>query len=225
MFALRCKKCFKKECGETSMFNKLICAALLALIAVTPALGGLLSSNTYPYTNFTGTTQALLTVNVYDNFNGDTSRWLWTYDVQNLTFDPLQPNGSSAGGIKLFNPGEQLIYSPLPDQYYYLAYLVDNITPGYIQGCCSDFSGYWNIGGILAGQSFVFQFTTPPSTIITKRGTLAGIDDFINGLTGSSNVPGPIPEPGTILLAGVGLCLLVWGRARQHRWPRQTPVC
>ena len=214
------------------MFNQRLCAALLALIAVTPAWGGLLSSNTYPYTNGGETTQALLTVNVYDNFNGDTSRWLWTYDVQNLTFDPFLTPTLGAGGIKLFNPGEQLSYSPLSYQYYWLAYLVDNITPGYVQGCCSFYSGYWKIGslggspGILPGQSLVFQFTTPPSTIITRPGTLAGIDsDFINGLTGLSNVPGPIPEPGTILLAGVGLCLLVWGRARARRrnWPMQTP--
>ncbi len=191
------------------MGNRVLFAAALIFGASTPAICGSISTNTYSYTDSMGNVQATVTDTILDNFKGDTSLWTWSYTVQNLNYDPTYL-GRSLGGIKLFFPGEPLGGSAYPAQ---------NFNPP-INGDLGDNPGDWSFSGLMPGQSQVFEFTTAPATIVTKRGELDALDaQFLPTapLSGNSDVPGsPIPEPATVILTGVSLFVLARATSRRR---------
>lgn len=183
------------------MPTKFFSAAALALGGIASAIGGTISTNTYAYADSIGTVQAIVTDTVLDNFNGDTSQWTWIYTVQNLSYDPTYL-GRSLGGIKLFFPGESL-GSP--------AYPAQNFNPPFNLDL-GDNPGSWSFAGLLPGQSQIFEFTTAPAPIVTKRGELDALDpQFLptSPLSGSSDVPGSVvPEPATGTLTTASLFVI-----------------
>lgn len=197
---------------------KIFCAAALVVCAAKPASCGIISTNTYAYTDMEtkSIVHAFLNVTVQDNFNGDMSRWKWIYTIQNIDFDPKYM-GFSDGGVKLFFPGPGL----------WQVQLASGFSPGWNT---SVFPGCWFTGwdGIGPGESGAFSFSTPPSTIVAATGYMQALDGNYwpsFALVGDSTVPGsalPAPEPSSVIFAGLGLSAFVLLRAVRARQVRPS---
>jgi hypothetical protein len=171
------------------------------------AQAALIASQTNTYA-FGGDADAIvIESNVFDN--GAT--YLWEYTVTNNSYDPVPGSSNGFSGFELALPG-----GFPPD--------LDNVTSpsaGWVSNCCSGLPMEWDIRnsagpGVMPGETGVFSFTTLPRFIQTADDGWFHTwqNDVQTDLVfyGADNAPlAPdlerevIPEPGTLLLLGMGL--------------------
>lgn len=186
--------------------------------ASTIAGAALIFSNTHSY-EFAGDPDAVVIfVEVFDNFGGDFSKYLWQYTVTNNSYDP---NPGSSNGFSGF---ETALPIAVPD-------LGDVFAPNadWETNCCSGQPVEWDIRdsvgpGVLPGEEGVFGFTSLPRFITNSTGWFhTWEDDVQTNLVFYPEGDGPevpnvtlppittIPAPGAWFLIAIGATgLAVW---------------
>jgi hypothetical protein len=153
-------------------------------------------------------------VDVFDNFMGDFSKYLWQYTVTNNSFDP---NPGTSNGFSGFETDLPAAVADIGDVFApSAAWLID---------CCSGAPVEWDITntlglGVMPGETGVFGFTTLPRFITTSTGWFHtwenDVQTYISdyGLTPGETGPEvpdvlqppiPAPEPASLALIGLGL--------------------
>lgn len=182
-------------------------AVLATFIASGTASAAVVFSNSHNYGGL-----ITIDVTVEDNYLGDFGKYLWKYDVTNLTYDP---NPGTSNGFSGF---ETALPSGVPD-------LADRRAPnsGWEFDCCSGQPVEYDIRnsaglGIMPGESGSFSFTSSPRPITNSTGwwhswdndgqtDIRNFSDFIGATGPEVPLTSPIPEPETyaMLLIGLGL--------------------
>jgi len=195
-------------------------AAIVATIAFgtlgAPAGATVIASNLVEVATATGTIS--LASRVEDEFFGDPTRMLFAYELRG-SFDPLP--GDSNGISEL-----QLLFGGLVD-------ITDQTGPaGWILNCCGAAPPFGvsfdldNTNGYGAGPNggAAFHFAVPAGTAFTQlpQGSYAAshvLDvpfdfvDLIDDAAGHGPIV-PVPEPGSLALAAIGLALVGARRLR-----------
>jgi len=210
-------------------FPLAVCVLFLVLTVTVPTQAAVLSTDTITITDPSSLGSISLTSTVYDNFGGDFTKWLFEYDVNNISYDPFPGSGLPGSGTTNGLSGYQIVF-PLD-----ILSLADQFAPaGWFLNCCGvtpPFGAEADIDnsaglGLTIGDSGLFGFTTPAFTPFSNayEGSWAHswIDNgqaFIFDQRSDADsdigpiVPtgAPIPEPSTLLLFGIGvlgiLCL------------------
>jgi len=147
-----------------AMVSGIAVFAASILGASTTAGAALIFSNTHSY-EFGGDPDAVVIfVEVFDNFGGDFSKYLWQYTVTNNSYDP---NPGTSNGFSGF---ETALPIAVPD-------LGDVFAPNadWETNCCSGQPVEWDIRnsvgpGVLPGEEGVFGFTSLPRFITNSTG-------------------------------------------------------
>jgi pimeloyl-ACP methyl ester carboxylesterase len=105
-------------------------------------------------------------VEVFNNFRGDYSKYLWKYTVTNNSYDPIPGVTNGFSGLETALP----VGIGIPD----LANILGP-TPSWITNCCSGEPVEWDLPeklgmGIMPGAQGVFEYTSRPRTITTSGG-------------------------------------------------------
>lgn len=143
--------------------------------------GDLIFINTHNYASPWGDVD--ITVELYNNFNGDFSKYHWVYTVKNISYDPDPPNTNGFSGFETVLPMD------VPDIGDVSA--PDGIPPWLID-CCSGLPVEWDLpntdgdpvgGGTLPGETEVYAFTTAPRLVVQSEGWFhtwtSDIQDYI----------------------------------------------
>lgn len=116
---------------------------------------------------FNGNPDAVqIAVEVFDNYNGDYSKYLWKYTVTNNSYDPEPGTTNGFSGFETALP----VGVSFPD--------LGNITapsPLWVDNCCSGNPVEWDLPassglGVMPGSTGVFEFTSSPRSITTSTG-------------------------------------------------------
>ena len=105
-------------------------------------------------------------VEVFNNFHGDYSKYLWKYTVTNNSYDPIPGVTNGFSGLETALP----VGIGIPD----LANILGPAT-SWITNCCSGEPVEWDLPrklgmGIMPGAQGVFEYTSRPRTITTSDG-------------------------------------------------------
>ena len=216
---------------------------LAGVLVSIPVFGGVITTQTFNFSNDDGVVQATVTVTVLDNYHGDTSKQDWIYTINNLSFASMPGPIRPVAGLSAFgtNSGgfEDLIYKSVANVTgVYVPGnsrgLMGDISPGFCYQC--DLGGGWALpdsraAGVLPGQSATVDFSwlNVPGTVTTGVTTNAylGMIDYYAGqvagyLGGPVLIPrtSTVPEPATSSLAAFALCMfgsLRWWRQKRVR--------
>jgi hypothetical protein len=220
---------------------------LLGLLVSIPVYGGVITTQTFDFSNQDGLVRATVTVTVLDNYRGDPAREDWIYTINNLSFTTTPaPNAPSIGLMAFGTAGGS--FATLT--FYHLSdvtgvhvpgndpSLMGDISPGFCYQC-DLFGGGWVLPdsrglGVLPGQSATVDFSwlNVPGAVTTSVTASAylGIINYYFGyvssdLSGSVLVPRTtaLLEPATFGLVAFALCLFgFWQWRRQHPRTRAT---
>jgi hypothetical protein len=137
-------------------------ASLLSLSA--PAQAALILSNTHTYAFGADVNAVEVLVEVFDDFLGDSSKYLWQYTVTNNSYDP---NPGTSNGFSGFETALPIAVADLGDVFAPNAdWEID---------CCSGQPVEWDIRnsdglGVMPGETGVFGFTSLPRLITNSTG-------------------------------------------------------
>ena len=198
---------------------RLLAATLftLAMLWAAAAQATLISHHTFVWHDPGSAGTIEVTEEVFDNFGGDFSLYEWRYTIFNINYDPNPGMSNGLSGFNLVFPQE---IPELANQYGPAGWFMNCCTPG------PPHNAEWDIDnstgfGILPGFSGVFGFTTAPRfDVITIDSWMHSwkFDSQVSIFSGSISVPGAlVPEPGTMLLVGVGLLTLARSGRRRKR--------
>ena len=195
---------------------------LAVLAAASIAQAALIGNFSHTYGFGADPNAVVIVLNVFDGQAG--GRYLWEYTVTNNSYDPVPGTSNGFSGFELFLP------SPIPE----IAGISPNSssTPPWDVDCCSGNPVEWDIRnsdgpGVKPGEVGVFSFTTDPRQVaINNSGWFHtwqnNVQTDIVTTLGMHVplVPGlqpEVPEPGTMLLATIGIAGVVLGQLRRRR--------
>ena len=139
---------------------------LAAFYSDKPAYAAVIFQATHFYAFGGDPTAVRIDVNVFDNFNGDFTKYLWQYTVKNNSFNPRPGISNGFSGFELALPVPS-VQTP-PDFGN-----VSAPSPSWIIDCCSGEPVEWDINvgqGIMPGQQGLFSFTSKPRTPTSSNG-------------------------------------------------------
>ncbi len=173
-----------------------------------------ISSDVFLWTDPDSGGEIEVTEEVFDHFDLDTSLYTWRYTIFNFSYDPIPLSTTGLSGFQLVFPAAVPEFA---NQFGPAGWVMNAFS-----GIAPPFGAEWDIDdamGIPIGGSDVFGFTTFPREDVVFAGSWMhtwqfGSQDFI--FTGDISVPGPIPEPATMALLGIGLSGLVGGAVRRR---------
>jgi len=207
---------------------------LAGVLVSIPVYGGMITTQTFDFSNGNGVVQATVTVTVLDNYHGDTSKEDWIYTINNLSFTTTPaPNAPTAGLSAFGTPGGALATLT----FYHVSDvtgvfvpgnnppLMGDISPGFCYQC-DLLGGGWAFNDVLPGQSATVDYswlnvTGALTSAITADAYLGVISNYYFPsveafLSGDVLVPRStlVPEPRTSGLIAFGLCIFASRRWR-----------
>jgi len=222
-------------------------AQFVGVLVSSPVFGGVITTQTFDFSNRSGVVQATVTVTVLDNYHGDTSKEDWIYTINNLRFTTMPAPNAPVVGLSAFRSD-----SFAANTFWHVSdvtgvfdqsnnpLLMDDISPYFCTQC--DLRGGWTLPdsrglGVLPSQSATVDYSwldvpgavTTPITAKASLGIINYYLGYVSGdLSGSVLVPRStlVPEPATFGLAAFAFCLFSicsWWRQKRLQ-TRSSPT-
>lgn len=170
------------------------------------AQAGRISNHMYSWADPVSKGVVDISLDVFDNYLGDTSKYEWRYAVTNISYDPF---AGVSNGLSGFNIVFNQPILDLGDQYG---------PAGWLMNCCTSgppVNAEWDIRnslgfGVAVGGTDVFGYTTAPRDLVP--GSNSWMHSWVNDVqtstfSGVLGTPGDfsVPEPVSLILLGLGL--------------------